>query len=59
MLGLLHLLIDTGRPLNWWIGVFKKCGDAPQAALIRLWTDQTIHIATIAGWVALTAKVSH
>ena len=23
-LGILHLLLDTGRPLNWWIRVFKK-----------------------------------
>jgi hypothetical protein len=52
VLGILHLLLDTGRPLNWWIRVFKKCDNSPQAALIRLWTDQVIHIAAIAAWVA-------
>lgn len=51
-LGLLHLVIDTGLPLTWWIRVFKKCDKAPHAALIRLWTDQVIHIAAIAAWVA-------
>src|SRR3954468_8464160 len=45
VLGILHLLIDTGRPVNWWVRVFKKCDGAPQAGLIRIWTDQVLHIA--------------
>jgi len=56
VLGILHLVLDTGRPLNWWIRVFKKCDTAPQAALIRLWTDQVMHIAAIAAWVALAPR---
>jgi hypothetical protein len=56
VLGVLHLLLDTGRPLNWWIRVFKKCGNAPQALLIRLWTDQVTHIAAIAAWVAFAPR---
>jgi hypothetical protein len=51
VLGILHLLIDTGWPVNWWVRVFKKCDGSPQAALIRIWTDQVIHIAAIAAWV--------
>jgi hypothetical protein len=51
-LGIFHLLLDTGRPLDWWIRVFKKCDKAPQAALIRLWTDQVLHIVALAAWVA-------
>ncbi len=52
-LGLLHLVLDTGWPLTWWIRVFKKSDQAPQAALIRISTDQVIHIAAIAAWVGL------
>lgn len=52
VLGFVHLVLDTGYPLNWWIRVFKKCAQAPQAALICLFTDQVIHIAIIAAWVA-------
>ena len=52
VLGILHLLLDTGCPLNWWIRFFKKCDSAPHAALIRLWTDQVVHIGAIAAWVA-------
>jgi hypothetical protein len=53
VLGILHLLLDTGVPVNWWVRVFKKCERAPQAALICLCTDQVIHITAIAAWVAL------
>jgi len=52
VLGIIHLLIDTGRPVKWWILVFKKSEKAPQAALIALGTDQALHIASIAAWVA-------
>jgi hypothetical protein len=55
-LGILHLLLDTGRPVNWWIRVFKKCDAAPQAALIRISTDQVIHITAIAAWVAFVLR---
>jgi hypothetical protein len=51
-LGALHLLIDTGGPVGWWIRVFKKCEAMPHATLIRIWTDQALHLATIAAWVA-------
>jgi hypothetical protein len=56
VLGVLHLVLDTGRPLAWWIRVFKKCDKAPQVFLIRLWTDQAIHIVAIAAWVAFGPK---
>jgi hypothetical protein len=52
VLGVIHLLIDTGRPINWWMMHFKKCDTSPHATLIRMWTDQTLHIALIALWVA-------
>lgn len=52
VLGGAHLLVDTGRPLDWWVRAFKKCEGAPQVAMIRLWTDQVIHVAAIAVWVA-------
>jgi hypothetical protein len=54
VLGVLHLLIDTGRPISWWVTAFKKCDAAPQAMAIRLWTDQVLHIVLIAAWVACT-----
>ncbi len=56
VLAVVHLLLDTGVPLNWWIRVFKRCQAAPQLALIRLFTDQAIHIATIGAWITYAPK---
>lgn len=52
VLGLIHLLVDTKIPLNWWIRIFKKCSHAPEASQIAIWTDQVIHIVTFAAWLA-------
>ncbi len=52
VLGVSHLLLDTQWPVNWWVRVFKKCDGAPHAVLIRIGTDQAIHSALIAAWVA-------
>ncbi len=52
-LGLLHVLIDTGIPLRWWITYIKESADAPEALHIAIWADQVIHIGAIATWVAL------
>lgn len=53
VLGFVHLLVDTRVPLAWWIRVFKKSRQAPEANVIALWLDQTIHIVCIGIWVAL------
>ena len=53
VLGIVHLLIDTRVPLEWWMRVVKKCDKAPNRDLIAVWTDQVLHIATIAAWVGL------
>jgi hypothetical protein len=54
LLGVVHLLIDTRVPVNWWIRIFKKSEEAPEARLIAVCTDQVLHITTLAAWVALT-----
>ncbi len=56
VLGAIHLLLDTRVPLEWWIRVFKKSDKVPEARLIAIWTDQVIHLATIAAWVALAPQ---
>lgn len=53
VLGIVHLLIDTRWPVNWWIRCFKKSGQAPEAGTIAIWLDQTLHIVCIAVWVTL------
>ena len=56
VLGAIHLLIDTRVPVAWWIRVFKKSGQAPEAGTIAIWLDQTLHILCIAAWVELTRR---
>ena len=53
VLGFIHLLIDTRVPVAWWMRVFKKCNQAPEALSIAIWLDQTLHVVCIAVWVAL------
>ena len=53
VLAFVHLLIDTRVPVDWWIRVFKKSGQAPEAGLIAIGLDQTLHIVCIALWVWL------
>jgi hypothetical protein len=53
VLGLLHMLIDTRRPMEWWIRLFKRNSDSPDSASIAIWLDQVMHIGLIALWVGL------
>lgn len=53
VLGFIHMLIDSRLPVTWWMRRFKKCDKAPEAGLIAIWLDQTLHIVCIAAWVEL------
>jgi hypothetical protein len=52
VLGFVHMLIDTRVPVNWWMRRFKRCEDASESKMIAVWLDQTLHIVSIAVWVA-------
>ena len=56
VLGIIHMLVDTRVPVAWWIRFFKKCGQAPEASLIALLLDQTLHILCLAAWVAFAGR---
>ncbi len=53
VLGFVHLLIDTRVPVAWWIRHFKHSQHAPEAGIIAIGLDQTIHVVCVAAWVAL------
>ena len=55
-LGVMHLLVDTRLPLNWWQRIFRQTTAGPAALPTAIWVDQVIHIASIAVWVALMAQ---
>jgi hypothetical protein len=54
LLGILHALIDTGKPISWWCGVFKHIQDDPPYVIV--WADQVLHVSVVA-LVALLSAV--
>jgi hypothetical protein len=55
VLGLVHALIDTRVPLNWWQSIFKQTREGYTADITRIMVDQSMHILSIAAWIALVA----
>lgn len=53
-LGLVHVLVDTRVPLQWWVRVFKRCQKSPDLNVVLIACDQVIHVACIAGWIILS-----
>ena len=47
-LAVVHLLIDTRRPLQWWASVTQQRSAGPEGVSLMIWRDQVLHIATIA-----------
>ena len=56
VLGAIHLLVDTRKPLDWWQKVFKQTTEGPMAMPLKVWADQVIHIVSVAAWVAIAAQ---
>jgi hypothetical protein len=47
-LAVVHLLIDTRKPLEWWASVFAQTTEGPVGVTLMIWRDQALHIGTIA-----------
>ena len=47
-LGIVHLLIDTRKPLDWLALVMHQTTEGPLGPTLLIWRDQALHIATIA-----------
>lgn len=50
LVALIHLLIDTRRPLVWWRRVFRQTTEPnnPVSIHVAIWGDQVLHLAVIA-----------
>jgi len=46
--GVTHLLIDTRKPLLWWLRVVKQMPTDQAAPLVEIWVDQVMHITVLA-----------
>ena len=55
-IGFTHVLIDTRRPVQWWINTFKRIPPStPFYELIEMWMDQVFHIIVLAAAALLFA----
>lgn len=48
-LGVLHLGLDTRRPLSWWRAVYRQTTEGPAALHVAIWGDQVVHLVLIWG----------
>jgi hypothetical protein len=48
LIGVTHLLIDTRKPLFWWMRVIKQVPTATRLPIVEIWLDQVMHITVIA-----------
>src|SRR5512139_1567365 len=55
VLGLVHILIDTRQPLGWWRKVYRQTTEGPAALHVAIWSDQALHLAALAIWIAVIA----
>ncbi|MCB0156745.1 MAG: DUF3307 domain-containing protein [Caldilineaceae bacterium] len=54
LVGVTHLLIDTRRPLHWWMVHVKRMpSTVPLYVDVELWMDQVFHIIVLAVVVLL------
>ena len=51
-----HLLIDTRWPLGQWDRAFQHISDTPQGDLVRMWSDQVLHILVLAAAALLVTS---
>jgi hypothetical protein len=48
LIGVTHLLIDTRKPLLWWMRVVKQIPPAARSPVVEIWLDQVMHITVLA-----------
>ena len=48
LIGLTHLLIDTRKPLLWWMRVIKQMPKDARFPILEIWLDQVMHITALA-----------
>ncbi len=57
VLAVVHLLLDTRIPQQWWSRVFAQTNKGEMGVHVFVWGDQVIHIGTIALWILLAPSL--
>lgn len=53
LVGILHILIDTRRPLAWWRNFYRQTREGDVVLHMAFWQDQVAHILVIAAVVLI------
>jgi hypothetical protein len=48
LIGISHLLIDTRKPLIWWLRMVKQMPKMHNHQTVEIWVDQVMHITVLA-----------
>lgn len=48
LIGITHLLIDTRKPLQWWMRIVKQMPADEKFPIVEVWLDQVMHIIILA-----------
>ena len=56
VLGMVHLFVDTRRPIMWWQKVFRQTTEGPIALTLKVAADQVLHIVAVALWVEIAGR---
>ena len=54
LIGFSHLLIDTRKPLLWWMQTVKQMPPCDRTPVVEIWLDQVMHITVLAVVALLT-----
>lgn len=57
LIGVTHLLIDTRKPLLWWMRVIKRMPPATRLPIVEIWLDQVMHVTVLAGAALLSSML--
>ena len=53
VIGILHFLIDTRKPVTWWQQFYHQTTEGLYAPHVQIWLDQVLHIVVIALFAGL------
>jgi hypothetical protein len=48
LIGITHLLIDTRKPVAWWMKVVKQTKPGPHYMMVEMGLDQVFHLVVLA-----------
>ncbi len=48
IIAIIHLLVDTRVPLQWWRRIYRQTREGDIALHVALWGDQVVHITVLA-----------